>query len=179
VVASASVKAWGWLLAAALSAGFLGVFAFHGERQEPGLARFTAAGVLAAWPVQQVVSVDISAGARHRSFHRNSTGGWLSDNGGEAIPGDVAERIETGLTLLHNSAPQRTDLASGQPDEFGLAPPRLTVTAHLTGGASVAIEFGGTNSLGLERYARIVGHNEVWLLPAFVGDAWDAVAQAP
>jgi len=84
-----------------------------------------------------------------------------------------------GLKLLHNSAPQRTDLASEQLSEFGLAPPRLTVTARMTGGASITIEFGRTNPLGLERYARVVGRGEILLMPAFVADAWEPVAEVP
>jgi len=60
-----------------------------------------------------------------------------------------------------------------------LAPPRLTVTARMTGGASITIEFGRTNPLGLERYARVVGRGEILLMPAFVADAWEPVAEVP
>ena len=153
--------------------------AFEGERPEPGLARFAPAGLLADWPVQQVVSVEVSAGAHHRSFRRDPGGLWRPEAVDAASAADLAERIETGLTLLHNSAPQRTDLASEQLAEFGLEPPRLIVTAHLTGGASIAIEFGITNPLGLARYARIVGQPKIMLMPAFVADAWERVAQMP
>jgi hypothetical protein len=178
VVAPTDVKAWGWPAAATLAAGFIGLLAFHGERPEPGLARFAPAGLLADWPVQQVTSVEVSAGAHRRSFRRNPGGGWRPEVADAATTAELAERIETGLTLLHNSGPQRTDLASEQLDEFGLAPPRLTVTAHMMGGARVTIEFGGTNPLGLERYARVVGRTEILLLPAYVADAWEPVAEA-
>jgi len=67
-------------------------------------------------------------------------------------------------------------LADGQVGEFGLTPPRLAVTAHRSSGASITVEFGGTNPLGLERDARIVGRSEVLLIPAFVADAWEPVA---
>ena len=172
------MRAWGWPVAAALAAGFIGVLAFQGERPEPGLARFAPAGLLADWPVRQVTCVEVSAGAYHRSLHREPGGGWRPEGANAAITADLAERIEMGLTLLHNSAPQRADLASEQLAEFGLEPPRLTVTARMTGGASVTIEFGGTNPLGLERYARVVGRTEVLLMPAFVADAWEPVAEA-
>jgi len=165
-VATALVKAWGWPTAAILAAGFIGVLAFQGERPEPGLARFTPAGLLADWPVQQVTSVEVSAGAQHQSFRRNPGGGWRLEAGDAATTADLTKRIETGLTLLHNSGPQRIDLEIEQLAEFGLAPPRLIVTAHMTGGASVTIEFGSTNPLGQERYARIVGRNKILLLPA-------------
>jgi hypothetical protein len=95
-----------------------------------------------------------------------------------ATTADLSERIETGLTLLRNSGPQRTDLTSEQLAEFGLSPPRLAVTARMTGGANITIEFGGANPLGLERYARVVGQREILLMPAFVADAWEPVAEA-
>jgi hypothetical protein len=172
------MRGWGWPVAAALSAGFIGVLAFHGERPEPGLARFRPAGLLADWPVEQVMSVEVDAGANHWSFHRNPAGGWRADAANTATTADLGERIEKGLTLLHNSGPQRTDLAGEQLVEFGLAPPRLTVIARIRDGAGVTIEFGGTNPLGLERYARIAGRSEILLMPAFVADAWQMVAEA-
>jgi hypothetical protein len=96
----------------------------------------------------------------------------------KAVTADLDERIEQGLKLLHNSGPQRTDLASEQQVEFGLVPPRLTVTARTTAGSSITIEFGGLNQLGLERYARIAGQSEILLMPSFVAEAWELVAVA-
>ena len=178
MVAPARLKVSGWLLAAALAAGFLGILAFEGERPEPGLARFAPAGLLAKWPVHQVMSVDVSAGTDHRSFHRNPTGGWRLAAAGAATTADLAQSIETGLKLLHNSAPERTDLTGEQLGEFGLEPAQLTVTAHAADGDSIAVEFGGRNPLGLERYARVVGRAEILLMPGFVADAWERVAEA-
>ena len=175
MVATAGLKAWGWPAAAALAAGFIAVLAFQGERGEPGLARFAPAGLLADWPAEQVLSVEVSTGALHRSFRRDA-GSWRSETADATLAAALAEHIETGLKLLHNSAPQRADLASEQLGEFGLAPPRLTVTAHRMGGATVTIEFGGANPLGLERYARVVGRPEILLMPAFVADAWEPLA---
>jgi hypothetical protein len=172
------VRGWGWPVAAAVSAGFIGLLAFEGERPEPGLARFAPAGLLADWPVEQVTSVDVSAGAYRRSFRRNPGGGWRPDTADADTTADLTGQIEEGLKLLHNSGPERTDLANEQLAEFGLEPPRLTVTARMTGGAGITIEFGGANPLGLERYARIAGRTEILLMPAFVADAWDPVAEA-
>ena len=177
MVAPARLKAWGWPLAAALAAGFLGILAFEGERPEPGLARFAPAGLLANWPVQQVMSVDVNAGTGHRSFHLDPAGRWYRDAAGAATTADLAEGIETGLKLLRNSAPERTDLTGEQLGEFGLEPAQLTVTAHAAGGDSISVEFGGRNPLGLERYARVVGRAEILLMPGFVADAWERVAE--
>lgn len=177
MVAPAGVRAWGWSAAAVLAVGFIAVLAFQGERPEPGLARFAPAGLLADWPVEQISSVEVGAGSGHRSFRRDSGGCWHPDVAAAADTAALAEQIETGLKLLHNSAPQRADLASAQLGEFGLMPPRLTVTAHRVDGATVTIEFGGANPLGLERYARVVGRPEILLMPAFVAGAWEPVAE--
>ncbi len=169
---------WAWPIAAAVAAGLIGLLAFQGERPEPGLVRFEPAGLLADWPVQQVREVEVQAGTDHRSFRRDPDGLWRPQATDAAAASDLAERIETGLKLLRNSAPQRTDLANQQLAEFGLEPPRLSVTARTTSGDSITIEFGGTNPLGLERYARIVGRAEILLMPGFVADAWQRVAEA-
>jgi len=54
----------------------------------------------------------------------------------------------------------------------------LRDSGAIAGDAGVTIEFGGTNPLGLERYARIAGRSEILLMPAFVADAWQMVAEA-
>jgi uncharacterized protein DUF4340 len=176
VVAPARVKRYVWLTAAALAAGFIIALAFQGSRLEPGLVRFEPAGVLIKWQPQRVVAVEVAAGAGHRAFRRHVNVGWSLDPGGEAVPADVAGQIETGLKLLYNSAPQRTDLASTELAEFGLQPPRLTVAVQAADGAGMTIEFGGANPLGLERYARVPGSQDIMLVPSFVADAWEAVA---
>jgi len=166
------VKRWGWLAAALLAGGFLAALALHGERPDPGLARFIALGPLADLPVEEVASVEAGSATHRQMFHREA-GGWRVETA--TVPAEIAASIDTGLMLLHNSAPQRTDLA-GDLAEFGLAPPRLVVTVYTSGGAAMTVEFGDSNPLGLERYARIVGRAEIMTLPAFVAAAWGHVA---
>jgi hypothetical protein len=178
VVAAARLKAWAWAIAATLAAGFIGFLAFQGKRPEPGLARFTPAGLLADWPIVQVTFVEVGSRVKHQSFRRDPEGGWRSGAADVSVPADLDERIEQGLKLLHNSGPQRSDLGSEQLAEFGLAPPLLTVTARTTAGSNITIEFGGTNPLGLERYARIAGRSEILLMPSFVAEPWELVAEA-
>jgi hypothetical protein len=173
MVSPARLRRGGWPIAVALAAGFLAVVALHGGRPEPGLARFEASGLLADWPAQRIVAVEIGTNEGRSAFRRDPQGGWHRDPADGPTPSDAAESIETGLTLLRNAAPRRRDLPGGQIAEFGLAPPRLIVIARNADGASRTIEFGGLNPLGLERYARTEG--EIMLLPSYLVEAWEQV----
>ena len=179
-MAAAGLKLWGWWLAAFLAVGLLAALAFHGERPQAGLERFEPAGLLVGWPLENLRAIEVSAGTEHRSFRRVASGGWRGAE--SSLPVDAEERIATGLKLLHNSAPERV-FAAGELDErmlgdFGLVPPRLTVTATTAAGRSVTIHFGSANPLGLARYAQIEGRPEVVLLPAFVAEAWEQMMSA-
>jgi len=174
-VAAAGMKLWGWWLAAVLAAGLLGFLAFHGKRPEAGLARFEPAGLLVGWSLENLETIELSAGTEHRFFRRVGSDGWRGDGG--SLPASAQERVATGLKLLHNSAPERV-FGAGELDErmlgeFGLAPPRLAVTVTSSSGRSITIHFGGANPLGLARYSRIEGRPEVVLLPGFVAEAWE------
>lgn len=172
MVAAARLKSWTWPLAAAAAAGFIALLAFRGERPEPGLARFKPAGLLAEWPAAQVTALEVDDGIRRHSFRRDRGGTWHEAGDDAPVAADVARRIDTGIKLLRNSAPERTDLSADQLHEFGLQPPLVTVIAHNANGEIFTIEFGSANPLGLERYARVAGRSAILLMPAFVADAW-------
>ena len=178
-MAAALVMRWVRLTAAAMAIAFIAILAFHGERPEPGLVNFQAAGLLADWAVDGVTSVIVVAGGKQRSFHRLPGDHWRADEDGvRPVP---TERINAGLALLRDSAPQRWLAADEISDrslaEFGLDPPRLAVTIGKTGGESITLSFGGTNPLGLARYARINGRPGLVLLQSFVADPWEQVAE--
>jgi hypothetical protein len=141
------------------------------------LVRFEPAGLLVDWPIEEITALELSAGTQHRSFHLGP-GGWR----GETVPADLEPRIATGLKLLHNSAPERILAASEIGEhglvEFGLEPPRLTLSAATAAGRRITIRFGGANPLGLARYTQIDGRPELILLPAFVAEAWERVMEA-
>jgi len=175
VVAAARVTAWAGGAAALLAAGFIAALAFTGERPQAGLDRFRPAGVLAGWPVQDIVSIEIVAGAEHRLFRRGPDRAW------EGIGSDTAQRIETGLTLLRNAAPQRVfpagEIDDGSLAEFALDRPQLTVIARSRGGGTVTIWFGDANPIGLARYARTDSSTDVLLLPSYVASAMEEIAK--
>jgi hypothetical protein len=181
VVAAAGLRRFAWPVAAGIAAAFIAVLALHGERPQPGLARFAPAGVLADWPVERISEIEVVAATRRRSFHRHDGEDWHAETGDAPAGVNPGERIEAGLKLLRNSAPQRILEASevaGRPmGEFGLAPPLLTVTARTASGVSIAIEFGAANPLGLARYTRVVGRPELLLLSTFVAEPWERLAE--
>jgi hypothetical protein len=177
-VAAAVVRRWAWFAAAAVAAGFIAVLALQGERPDAGVVDFAAKGLLADWPMAAVTAVTVDAGDVHRSFHRDPQGGWRADD--QPAAAAPAERLEAGLKFLHNSAAIRwltaEEAGPGSLAEFGLATPRLTVTARRAEGESVTVQFGGLNPLGLSRYTRVGGRPGVALLPAFVAQPWEELA---
>jgi hypothetical protein len=62
--------------------------------------------------------------------------------------------------------------------EFGLAPPRYTVSVR-SSGRPFTIEFGGLNAQGLAQYARVAGEAGIVLLPRYIGQQWEAATGAP
>lgn len=173
MVPPARLRPWGWPIAAAFAASFLAIVALYGSRPEPGLVRFEAKGLLADWPAQRIVAVEIGTADSRSAFRRDPRGGWRRAPADASVPAEVAERIETGLTLLRNAPPRRRDLPGGRIAEFGLAPPHLIVIARSADGGARTIEFGGLNPLGLDRYARAEG--EIMLLPSYLAEAWEQV----
>ena len=69
-------------------------------------------------------------------------------------------------------------MASIPPSEFGLGPPRFSVSVRSSAGAPFDIAFGSLNAQGLAQYARVSGRAEILLLPSFVGEQWEAAMSA-
>lgn len=176
-MAAPALSRLGWPLAAIAAAAVIAALAFHGERPEPGLARFEAAGLMRQLLPERVSQVEVEGAGARLVLARGPGGRWTS--GGEPAAGELASRVETGLKLLHVSGPERSmalDELRGTPRaEFGLAPPALTVTARSGDSPTFTVHFGGKNPLGLGRYARVEGTEEIVLLPGFVAEAWEQV----
>lgn len=162
-----------FLGAVLVSAGALVVLALVGERENTSLAEFTPQGVMVRIDPRDIRKVAVSAGARHWEFSRSGRS-WESPDAN--WPAGRAERIDLGLKLLHNSAPQAvfTEEESRDLASFGLETPALRVTASGPDG-DFTVEFGSLNPMGLARYARVGGTSNVMLIPRFVADTWEQV----
>ena len=171
-----------WIAAALLAAGTITALGMHGRRPDPTLVRFEPAGVMLRVPPQHVTAIEVlQPGARWR-FVRTGTGAWQAAAGSSPLPADPTISLDNGLRFLHVSAPQRVltreELAGIPMTEFGLAPPRYTVSVESSSQPFI-IEFGGLNAQGLAQYARVAGGPEIVLLPRFVGQEWEAAIGAP
>lgn len=171
-----------WSAGVVLAAGVIIALAFHGRRSDPSLVHFEPAGVMLSTAPDTVVEVVISRGQRRWRFERARPDVWAAAPG-PPLAESVGTRLDTGLRFLHVSMPQRVlqpdEVAGISPSEFGLAPPRYSVSVRATGAPPFEIEFGALSPQGLAQYARVTGHAEILLLPSFIGEQWESVMGAP
>lgn len=181
-MATPSLRRVAWPSAAVLAAAFIVVLAFHGQRPGPGLVPFEAGGLMAL-PPERIEEVEVEADGKRWRLRRGAEGTWSVTQGPPVVAGDPQAQIERGLRLLHVSGPERTltreELGGAAAGEFGLAPPELTVRARGGSSSVFTVHFGRKNPLGLARYARVEGRDEVVLLPGFVAEAWEALVKKP
>jgi hypothetical protein len=182
VVASPLIRRAGWLLAAVAAFAFLAALALHGERPEPGLARFKAAGLLTAFAPEDAREVEIVTGGETWRFRRDGAV-WRAVAPPRAVPAEATSRIDTALRLLRDSGPLRTlsadEIARVPPAEYALGSDALHITVRGPDGAKFAIRFGNRNPQGSARYARVDGVDGVPLLPAYVAETWEQVVGTP
>jgi hypothetical protein len=180
VVVASAVRRAAWPIAAAAAALVLLVLALHGQRPDSSLARFERAGVMSAFPPERVGEIRVSTGEYAAVLRRAADGRWARV-GGERR--DQTEAVERGLRFLHVSAPQRVlrpdELGSESSADFGLDPPRYVVAVRAASGETFRIDFGALNAQGLAQYARVAGGDAILLLPRFVGEPWQALAEPP
>jgi hypothetical protein len=182
VVATPTLRRGAWIAAALLASGAIVAIAMHGRRPEPGLARFEPAGVMLGIRPEQVTGIEILGPGGRWWFVKTDTGGWRVSAGSPPLAADPTTSLDNGLRFLHVSAPQRTlspdEVIGLSMAEFGLAPPRYTVSVR-SSGRPFTIEFGGLNAQGLAQYARVAGEAGIVLLPRYIGQQWEAATGAP
>ncbi len=177
-MAAAALKRYAWAGAAVFAAAVIVALALHGRRPEPGLVRFEVAGVMLHIAPERVREVQVAAGGRRWTFTRVAAGDWTVA-GPAVASGDWTSRIESGLRFLHVSTPQsvmtRDEYAGTPAAEFGLDPPRYLVSVRAPGAEPFTVQFGSANPQGLAQYVRVAGRDELFLLPRFVGEPWEAM----
>lgn len=170
-----------WTGAAVLAAGVIIALASYGRRPDTSLAPFEAAGVMLLIPPETITEVVVSQGERRWRFERASPKGWAAGPG-SPLGESVGARLDSGLRFLHVSAPQRVlqpqEVAGIAPSEFGLEPPRYSVSVRSPAAAPFNIDFGALSPQGPAQYARVTGRAEILLLPSFIGEQWEAVMGA-
>jgi hypothetical protein len=176
-VAPPALKRAVWVAASAAAATLLVALALHGQRPEPGLVRFEAAGVMLHIAPARADHIEVKAGDRAWRFSRTPGGAWAPATEASGGAGELSANLDKGLQLLHASKPERVmtrEEIQGLPAaDFGLAPPRLSVSVGAGSDPVFTIHLGNANPLGLARYARIEGGDEVLLLPGFVAEPWE------
>ena len=168
-------------MAAALALAFLAALALQGERPEPGMVGFKAAGLLTAFAPQEAREIEVGRAGEVWRFRRDG-GSWRVVEAPRPVPAQAPDRIEGALRLLRDSAPLRVlsadEAARATPSDYALGADALHVSVLGPDAKRFAIVFGATNPLGSARYVRIDGIDGVPLLPAYVAETWEQVIGA-
>jgi hypothetical protein len=175
-VASSLIRRAGWPMAAALALAFLTALALQGERPEPGMVGFKAAGPLTAFAPDDAREIEVGKAGEVWRFRRDGRS-WSAVEAPRLVPAEAADRIDTALRLLRDSAPLRLlsadEAARATLSDYALGPDALHITVLGPDAARFAIVFGAANPLGSARYTRIDGIDGVPLLPAYVAETWE------
>ena len=168
-----------WPLASIAAAAFLVGLALHGERPEPGLVRFVAAGLMTGIAPDLASEVEIVTADGTWRFRKQAT--WEEVAAARPVPAGFANRIDAALRLLRNSGPSRVlspeEVAGVASADYGLGRGAMQVTVRSAAGATFVVRFGGPNPLGLGRYAQVEGMSGIPILPGFVADTWEQVVR--
>jgi hypothetical protein len=168
-----------WPVAALGAFAFLVALALTGGRGGPGLAPFKPQGLLTI-PLEDIREVNVESGFHRLHFLRTAEG-WRANDA--AATTAMATQLDTALTLLRNSGPERvlseTEVKEADAAQFGLDPPRVRVIVQGKGDARFSIAFGATNVLGLSHFAGVEGRKEIALLPGYVAEAWEGLGKTP
>ena len=143
------------------------------------LVAFEAAGLMSEAP-DRVDRVELAANGRRATLVRTASGGWrVGEEAGVAdVAPEVAAHLDTSVKFMHVTAPVRTlsrDEYQAALGEYGLDPPRYTVTLHAGGRPVLAARFGAKNPQELFQYVQVEGRAALYLVPVFVGQEWERV----
>lgn len=170
---TASLRRRLWWIVIVFVGGAMAAAALWSPDRQQRIAEHVAAGVLPAAVADRAERIELlKAGAAQSWRRRGAT--WQSSAGA-----DATAQAELALRLLRNAAPER-QLDQAMP-EFGLDPPALQLRLQDAEGQTLfAADFGAVNPIGLARYVRTraAAGVQTVLLPAYVAEAWEALAGA-
>ena len=163
-------------MVAAGAIAFLAALALHGERPEPGMVAYKAAGLLTAFAPDDAREIEVSKAGEVWRFQREGRS-WRAVEAPRPVPAEATQRIDAALRLLRDSGPLRVlsadEAARATPSDYALGPEALRVTVFGPDAAKFAVRFGAANPLGSARYTRVEGIDGVPLLPAYVAETWE------
>jgi hypothetical protein len=147
------------------------------ERRQ--LIHAEANGVLRQAP-ESITRATVIADGIPSAFIRQGSG-WIKEGSASPVDGQFAETIDRAVKLMHTANPVRMleskEVAgSRRLADFGLDPPRLSITLEDAGGVVLAADFGAANNDGLLQYMRLIDRGDLYLMSGFVGKEWQAVA---
>lgn len=170
-----------WGLASLASIGYLCAMVVSGALPElRSRVKFEPQGVMTVAP-ERIDRVEIDRGTTRFALTRTGSGGW-SREGGEMLSVPVAAKVALAVQYMHTSGPVRMmaaeEIRGIAPTEFGLAPPRLSVTLFAGPERVLQARFGARNAEDLLQYMTLVGRDGMYLMSRFVGQQWDASLEA-
>ena len=168
-----------WLSAIAALAYLVAMFYTGAYPERTNFVALEANGLLREAP-ERIETVVLNYSNKARTFTRTAHG-WLEN--GRPLPAATSEALDNAVKFMHTSEPVRSmplaELEKQDPAEFGLAPPKFTISL-MAGGASVLeAGFGRTNPVGMLNYVAVVGRKDLYLLSHFVVEEWDKVGASP
>ncbi|HWH81989.1 MAG TPA: hypothetical protein VNU71_07110 [Burkholderiaceae bacterium] len=168
----AVLKRHAWTVAAVAALLVLLALAGHSPDRQKSLNDYEAAGTMRHIATPDIVALQLATPQRELRFERRGAA-WQRAGANAPLDAATGAAIESGLRLLHNTAPERS-FDSAAP-AFSLDPPALRVRAQTADGRWFEIDFGSTNPIGLARYVRTRsgGIEALLLMPAYVADAWE------
>jgi uncharacterized protein DUF4340 len=173
LLAVAGLAAVGFLLAMSLSGR---------TRPMQSLVKFEAAGVMDVTP-DRIDRVELTAEGRQLTLTRHRSGRWTMAAPAEGTPVDASAQshLEMSLKFMHVAAPvrvlSREEYRGTALGEYGLDPPRYTVSLYAGGRKVLATGFGAKNPQDVLQYVRVEGRDSLYLLPVFVGREWELLAR--
>jgi hypothetical protein len=169
-----------WGLASLAGIGYLCAMVIGGALPElRSRVKFEVQGVMTVAP-ERIDRIELERGATRVALSRTASGGWAGEGGGVlALP--VVAKAALAVQYMHTSGPVRVmtdpEIHGIAPAEFGLAPPRLSVTLFAGPQRVLEARFGARNAEDVLQYMTIAGKEGMYLMSRFVGQQWEALIE--